>query len=152
MRSRLAEKGDRVAQYFLGTLYSTGWWEDHNEAMKWYRKAAKQGCSSSMFSIGFRYERGEGVEYDLAEAVRWYKMAAEGGHAGAMRNLADIYADIPDYRSELLAYMWYDIASKYAESPLFASKKRDEIARRMTPAQIKEAKQLVKGWERKHGI
>ena len=55
---------------------------DHAEAVRWIRKAAKQGPADAQYNLGGMYANGQGVNLDHAEAVRWYRKAAEQGHAG----------------------------------------------------------------------
>ena len=62
------------------------------EAVKWFRRAAKQGHVWSQHNIGFVYEYGIGVTKNDAEAVKWYRKAAEQGHAPAQNNLSVMYA------------------------------------------------------------
>ena len=52
---------------------------DDAEAVRWYRKAAKQGYAKAQCNLGVAYENGQGVKQDHDEAVRWYLKAAEQG-------------------------------------------------------------------------
>jgi hypothetical protein len=65
--------------------------KDEPEAVRSDRKAAEGGNPDFMVSLGFRYERGNGVAKDEAEAVRWYHKAADAGQALAMNNLGTMY-------------------------------------------------------------
>ncbi len=49
-----AEQGYAVAQAILGSMYylGNGVTKDDEEAFKWYRKAADQGCSESIMIGG----------------------------------------------------------------------------------------------------
>ena len=49
---------------------------------------ANQGDRSAQFSLGVRYENGDGVAMDCTEAARWYRRAADQNHADAQFNLA----------------------------------------------------------------
>ena len=44
------------------------------------RCLAEQGNAEAQFSLGFRYDEGEGVPQDSQEAVKWWRKAAEQGH------------------------------------------------------------------------
>ena len=44
--------------------------------MKWYRKAADQGFAGAQYQIGLLYEKGRGVQQDIAQARTWYQKAA----------------------------------------------------------------------------
>ena len=50
----LAERGDKDAQYNLGSIYETGFGVnvDMKEAVKWYNKAALQGHQVSQLKLG----------------------------------------------------------------------------------------------------
>src|SRR3989442_867918 len=58
-----AEKGDRVAQRYIGWHYylGQGVTKDFVEAATWFRKAADQGDSSAQWLLGICYARGEGL-------------------------------------------------------------------------------------------
>ncbi len=46
------------------------------EAVRWYRKAAKQGNSKAQSNLGLMYSNSEGVPQDYIEAHKWYNLAA----------------------------------------------------------------------------
>ena len=43
----------------------------------------QQGDANGQTSLGFMYDKGQGVPQDYAEAVRWYRKAAVQGYAEA---------------------------------------------------------------------
>ena len=51
------------------------------------RRLAEQGHADAQFTLGFRYDEGEGVPENLVEAVKWLGLAAEQGHADAQFTL-----------------------------------------------------------------
>jgi TPR repeat protein len=141
----LAGQGDAAAQYKLGALYDDGQGvpQDHAEAMRWYRKAAKQGYAIVAYTIGdyqgaarlYRelaeqgdveaqdrlgsmYNRGMGVPEDYAEAAKWYRKAAEQGYASAQYNLGNMYLSgdgVPqDY---VQAYKWFILMLSQNDPP-----------------------------------
>ena len=59
--------------------------------MKWYRKAAEQGLALAQHSLGYIYEKGNGVGQDYAEALKLYRKAAEQGLALAQNNHGSMY-------------------------------------------------------------
>jgi localization factor PodJL len=77
-------------------------------AAAWLNRAARNGLAPAQFRLGSMYEKGLGVEKDLAEARRLYVAAADKGHAKAMHNLAVLYAGgvdgKPDYAA---ASQWF---------------------------------------------
>ena len=66
----------------LGIMYANGMGviKDGQEAVKWYRKAAKDGDTNAMFYLGRMYANGEGVIEDDVEAYAWFNVAAAKGH------------------------------------------------------------------------
>ncbi len=85
-----------------------------NEAVKWYRRAAKQGYDLAQHNLGLMYANGKGVPQDYAEAVKWYRRAAEQGDAYAQNNLGLMYANgkgVPQDYAE--AVKWYRRAAKW---------------------------------------
>ena len=66
---------------------------DREEAIKWYRKAAKQGHADAQFKLGYMHNHSEGIAGDSKEALRWYRMAAEQGNAKAQHSLGMLYRE-----------------------------------------------------------
>jgi hypothetical protein len=99
------------------------------------------------------YDSGRCVPQDNVEAAKWYRMAAEQGNAEAQIHLGFLFENgrgVP--RDYVLAHMWYDLAaSRFPVSEMEnrnrAKKSRDDLASRMTPAQIAEARRLAREWK-----
>lgn len=74
----IAEKGDALAQVYVGEIFEKGMGvpPDYATAAHWYRKAADQGNARAQISLGFLYERGLGVSRDPTSALNWYRKAA----------------------------------------------------------------------------
>ncbi|HEY2179115.1 MAG TPA: tetratricopeptide repeat protein [Caulobacteraceae bacterium] len=85
-----AERGDPVAQYDLGRLYSQGRGAapDYPQAIVWFRKAAAQGHADAQTRLGELLARGQGAPKDLPQALAWYRKAAAQGNADALFALA----------------------------------------------------------------
>jgi len=90
---RPAEPGHADAQFKLGVAFANGRVvkRDHTEAVRWYRKAAKQGDVGGQCNPGVAFANGRGVKQDHAEAVHWFRKAAEQGQAGAHYYLGNMY-------------------------------------------------------------
>jgi TPR repeat protein len=88
-----AEKGNAVAQFNLGLLYSrgNGAIRDYSEAAKWYRRAALQGDAEAQNNLGVLYQNGQGVTQDFSEAAEWYRLAAAQGDSDAQTNLGALF-------------------------------------------------------------
>ena len=111
----LAEQGDVMAQYKLGTAYEEGSCVhiDNEKAVFWYRKAAEQGNSSAQYSLGRMFDYGCGVPEDKQEAAIWYRKAAEQGDGNAQNDLGILllYGEgVPEDKSE--AIFWFRKASE----------------------------------------
>ncbi|CAN0424903.1 unnamed protein product, partial [Laminaria digitata] len=63
----------------------------YTEAADLWRPLADDGNVWAQHSLGYLYEKGWGVEKDLAEARDWYREAAERGNANSMVNLGALY-------------------------------------------------------------
>lgn len=77
----LAQNGDTVAAYYLGSLYraGNGVERDDRHAFRLFEQAASDGDAKSQYSLANLYEHGWGVRIDRANAVEWYRRAAENG-------------------------------------------------------------------------
>ena len=86
MFQELAEKGNVMAQFYLGLSYDKGKGVLKNErkAMEWYTKAAEQGHIIAQYNLALCYR----YDYkDAKTAVEWYTKAAEQGYALAQNSL-----------------------------------------------------------------
>ena len=106
---------------------------------------ATQGDTEAQNRLGELYAKGRGVSQDYTQARTWYEKAASQGHPLAQNNLAELYfaglGGPPDY---VRAYMWVSLAAEHmrGEEKKQAEENRDDVAQRMTPTQITEAKRL----------
>jgi len=143
-----ADQGNATAQGVVGNMYLKGQGvpQDYVEAAKWFRKAADQGEAAAQEMIGFMYHKGQGVSQNDTEAAKWYRLAADQGFSEAQYNLGVAYSNgrgIPqDY---VAAHMWFNLAA--AQGDQDAAKARDQVASRMTAAQIAEAQKLAREWK-----
>ena len=173
---KAADHGLVAAQYELGQIYEHPWrpeLQDFAEAAKWYEKAADQGYANAQEELGGMYEFGLGVPTDYAEAekwfakaqdyfsiakmydnvarnrplaAKWYRRLADQGNKDAEFRLGEMYRNgtgVPlDYAS---AHMWFNLAA--GSGHLRASMARDELALKMSPAQIAKAQRLAREWK-----
>jgi tetratricopeptide (TPR) repeat protein len=111
----VAERGDAVAQFSLGTLYDQGRGveKDDAEATRWFRRAAEQGHPAAQHNLGNAYKHGRGVSPSDTEAVLWWRRAADQGMAGAQFNLGTAYLQGQGVASdEAEALAWYRRAAE----------------------------------------
>jgi peptidoglycan hydrolase-like protein with peptidoglycan-binding domain len=82
---------------------------------------------------------------DYATAHRELQPLADRGDARAQRLVGLMYRDGLGVRQDLIrAYMWFDLSAQGGQ--FSAADLRDELAQRMQPWQIEEAKTMVAGW------
>ena len=82
-----AEKGDAVAQFIVGYMYDEGKGvpKDYDEAVKWYRRAAKQGNKEAQHNLGLMGDQDQ-VSKDRAEKEKWHRGSAEPQNIAAQPN------------------------------------------------------------------
>ncbi len=89
------------------------------------------------------YDRG-----DYATALTKFRPLAQQGDARAQYNLGVMYfmgRGVP--QDDVQAHMWLNLAAKQGIER--ARKARDELAKKMTPAQLDEAQRLAREWKLK---
>ena len=120
---RMAENGDAEAQYHLAHGYFDG--GDHEEAAKWYRKAAEQG-----FNV---LDASGRTGYDPAH---WLAVLYKDGRQGLKQDLVAAYAwhtiSVTNDQSNI-AHPW---------SPSEPKRHLRELAEKMTPEQISKGQEL----------
>ena len=130
------------------TAYQRG---DYATAYKLWKLLADQGDALAQGLVAVMYDYGQGVPQDYAEAVKWYRKAADQGKANAQFNLGFMYGygqGVPQDYVE--AHKWFNLSSARAtekETRDMATKNRDIVAAKMTPAQVAEAQKLARDWK-----
>jgi uncharacterized protein len=107
-----AAAGDPAAQYKLARrLWSGGRRaskRDRDQAMKWYRSAARAGDREAQAALAQIHLQPDLPFYDIAAAFRWMTRAAERGHRGAQYSLGVEYATGETVRlNSKKAMYWY---------------------------------------------
>jgi hypothetical protein len=109
------------------------------------RKAAA-GEAAALFALGDLYERGDGVGHDMMMAAAYMRLAAERGYAPAQYRLGLVEsAGLGTAANLTEGYKWLSLAAAGGEEPgaLVASVLRDNVAARMTPAEVEAAQKEV---------
>lgn len=148
----LAEKGDSIAQFYVGIRYYNGKGVSQNyaEAFKWFLKASEPDIRCTYLSkdyadyektsidakyyLGTMYFKGQGVSQNYAEAIKWYKRATLGSNFSCIISeyaLGCIYLKQEDYGN---SYAWFSLAAAHGDQD--AAKARDEITELVTPLQL----------------
>lgn len=84
------EKGDSNAQYFLGTMYSSGnetTPQSHQKALDLYLAAADQGHPGALYRLAVMYFNGWALDQNFSEAYFYCYLAAKKGFEEAKQNL-----------------------------------------------------------------
>ena len=99
------------------------------------------------------YYFGKGVSEDHREAAKWLRLAAKQPYYGGVINSAAFHALGEIYRDGgagvpvdmVKAYMWFELTTGDKSDSIRTSgiEKRDGVARKMTPQQIAQAKQMA---------
>jgi hypothetical protein len=143
-----AEGGDAVAEYALvGRSIQQG---DQVEALRWLKRAAEHGHPSAQRELGGRYMVGRGVQQSTVEAARWYIRAAQQGDDATFPAVGALYKFGQGVEQDYVeAHKWYNLAAARldtAKDPNNAEE-RDQLAARMTPAQVTEAQRRASAWQ-----
>ena len=109
----------RSTTWATPTRAATDVTQDDAQAVAWYRKAAEARHPMAQANLGVMYEHGHGVAQDLVQAQKWYILSASKFPASEAKSLGLVIRN------------------------------RDELAARMTPSQIAEARRLAREWRPK---
>ena len=126
----------------MGVMYHHGQGVpgDDQEAIKQYRKAAKNGLAEAQSNLGDLYYYGVAVHQDYQEAMKWYEMEAEQGDADAQASLGWMYGNGDGVQVDTIqSYFWFSLAAAQIEC---AKEARDSLVEGMTAEQIIEAECL----------
>jgi hypothetical protein len=115
---------------------------DYSTAFRIFGSLAAQGHARAQYNLGAMYVQGHGVAQDYAEAAKWFRLAAAQGDAEAKSNLAVMYAQGKGVSQDNgRALMWAILSAVSGDADMV--KKRDIIAKRMTPQQIAQAQKMA---------
>ncbi|AXI45657.1 sel1 repeat family protein [Sulfitobacter sp. SK012] len=122
---------------------------DFTAAMTEFLPAARSGNADAEELIGVMYAMGLGVPRDDRRAFEWYLRASLKGHPGAQSGIGWYYEVGRGIEAVDLvrAYMWYTLSAAGGDPDAAIS--LEEVVKKMTQEQIKEAHILVsdyKGW------
>jgi TPR repeat protein len=122
---------------------------DYTAVLTEWRPLAERGHASAQINLGVIYGTGYGVPRDNAEAVKWYSKAAAQGNANAQYSLGLMHFKGRGVAQDLvLAHLWFSLSA--AKGNKHSSESRDLAAKRMSPAQLAEARKLARTWRVEH--
>jgi uncharacterized protein len=127
---------------------------DQATALRLFRPLADQGNAEAQFYLGIMYDNGLGVPQDHVEGLKWYRLAAEQGDGSAQYTLGSVYfyGEQGAPQDYVQSHMWFNLAASHfttGSERAMAAKSRDDLAAKMTPAQIAEAQKLAREWKPK---
>ncbi|APV48408.1 hypothetical protein BWI17_01115 [Betaproteobacteria bacterium GR16-43] len=96
-------------------MYENGRDFDKNDAQAyyWFRRAAAQGDSEAMFSVGFYAYYGRWLRADFREAMSWFRRGAEAGHSSSQAYLGVMYSlGQGAARDDAEAVAWFERAAR----------------------------------------
>ncbi|MBD0315797.1 MAG: sel1 repeat family protein [Nitrospiraceae bacterium] len=91
--------------------------EQQSPLVEHIRTRAEDGSVEDQYSLGLRYERGQGVPQDYQQAARWYRLAAMQRSSAAqykLCTLSDIGRGLPQNYQEALR--WCRLAADHGEA------------------------------------
>ena len=138
---KAAEEGDPEAQFSVATsmladpdlslAYSS-------KALEFLQRAADKGHKRAMLRLGQLYRRGVGALQNYGLAAKWIEAAANLGEPEAMLEFGRLYREgVGVARDPVRAYVWMNRAA--AARDLAAVREREEVARTLTAAELKQA-------------
>lgn len=151
MYLKAAEKGFAPSESALGILYLSGDGvpQDYEKSVEWFRKAAEQGDAHGANGMGHAYFMGQGIERDVRKAAGWFQKAAELGDPIAQANLGHILESGAGASINYVeAYKWYHLSSDQGCAD--ATRAMNELAKIMTPKQMKESLIRMTMWLEQH--
>lgn len=116
-----------------------------------YQRSAESGKRIAQYRLAQLYLRGEGVARDPEVAAGWLQRSARQGLAEAQLNLGALYANgagVP--QDDVRAYMWLSLAAKRlpeGNDQRIARMNGSIAAARMSPGDLKRARNLAKNWQ-----
>ncbi|MCP5144151.1 MAG: sel1 repeat family protein [Gammaproteobacteria bacterium] len=110
----LAQVGDHRAMMALGAMYAGGRGveKDFQQALAWFKEAARYNRPDANYRIGLIYEEGLGVRINMREAATQFIEAAKGGWGPAQFKVGELYRDGgPVSQDPIRAYAWMSLAA-----------------------------------------
>ncbi|CAN7629989.1 hypothetical protein LJR009_005647 [Bosea sp. LjRoot9] len=147
---RAAVAGLAPAQFRLGNMFEKGigTTRDASLARVWYTRAAERGNAKAMHNLAVLHAEGAAGKPDYATATEWFRKAAELGVRDSQYNLAILLGRGLGAPTDLgQSYLWFSIAAAQGDED--ASRKRDEVAQRLSPGDLATAKAAAASWKPK---
>jgi localization factor PodJL len=147
---RAAVAGLTPAQFRLGNMFEKGIGTQRDIALArvWYTRAAERGNAKAMHNLAVLHAEGVSGKPDYATATEWFRKAADLGVRDSQYNLAVLLGRGLGAAADLgQSYLWFSVAAGQGDED--AARKRDEVAQRLTPADLAAAKTSAERWRPK---
>ncbi len=144
---KAAQQNYAPAQYRLAALYEKGAGVERStkDAIRWYTSAAESGHVRAMHNLGVLLADGADAKPDYVAAAALFRRAGEHGLRDSQFNLAVLHLRGLGVSTDLVeAYKYFALAA--AQGDPEALNRREEVAGRMVPKQINEARRAVEGF------
>ena len=145
---RAAVAGLAPAQFRLGNMFEKGIGtaRDLSLARVWYTRAAERGNAKAMHNLAVLHAEGVSGKPDYASATDWFRRAAEHGVRDSQYNLAVLLGRGLGAPTDLAqSYLWFAVAASQGDDD--ATRKRDEVAQRLSPTDLAAAKAEAAAWK-----
>ena len=137
---KAAEQGLAAAEYRLASLYQRGLGvaQDTQRAQNLYQRAAEKGNTRAMHNLGVLAVESADGNPNYISAALWFGKAAEYGVRDSQYNMAVLLARGLGLPKDLVkSYVWFSIVAAAGDPD--ATKKRDEVAARLTSSEVASA-------------
>ena len=123
---------------------------DYEKAGRLLREPAEHGYANAQALLCFMHTHGRGVPQSYRVAADWCRRSAEQGNAQGQYMLGLLYNSghgVPE--NFVQAYKWLNLAATHASGPKreFSYRIRDNVATKMSPAQLEKAQALAAAWQ-----
>lgn len=145
---RAAKQGSAPAQFRLGGLYEKGLGVKKNldAARRLYIQAGEAGNAKALHNLAVLYAEGMDGKPDYQSAAQWFRKAAAYGMSDSLYNLGVLYARGVGVEQNLAeAYRWFALAAREGDKE--SEKKRDDLASRLDPQSLKNARAVIDGFK-----
>jgi len=146
--SPLTDRGDPVAQFFVGVMYLAGHGVQKNPplAVQLLYRSATAGVADAQNYMGAFYRTGHNVPLNYATAMQWYLFAAKQNYKNAQYRIALMYRDgLGVDRDNRQAYVWACISA--AGGPPEAIALRARLQKQLSAEDAAQAEQEAVAWQ-----
>lgn len=142
---RLAEAGNKEAQFNVGLNYTKGEWVEKNDlkSLEWMKKSAEQNYPKANYVCGYEFYYGRFIEQDLHLAFAYFSTGAKLGDDWSQYYTGLMYLNGEGtIQDNAYAYAWFNIA--YSNGIEEALSMRDQLKSVMSELEVQDAQKLTR--------